>query len=957
MKRKEHPSSFLRKFFSGVVISATLQVVSDGTPPVISDISLNPTQTTVTINWITDEEADSQVRVFREIEGVYEEVHYENHEGFKTHHSVVLRGLRRGQEYLYEITSADRLGNRCEAESALFNTLNAPLLRASPAEEEVWRLNCGWTEGNYVDPDGNLWAHDESFKPIFRWGFYDGTAARTEHSISGTDLEVYRSHSWGADNMSYRIEVPDGDYEVTLMFAETYYGESGARVFDVAINSETVLANYDIYATVGKYAADSYTFPATPVDKEINVSFPKVTAGSALISGIVVRPLSLTDEAFLDFIQKKMFWFFWNETNPDTGIVIDDENNWQKGYSTFGGLAATGFGMSILTVGAERGWVSRDLAAERVEATLDTFEFSGDNLTAENSLVGHLRGFWYHFIDAETFEREGTSEVSTVDSALFIMGALQAGEYFRETHPQIKVKAEALFRRMEWDWWQGWGSDPKAKFINMGWRPTEFEGTVEPNTDPEGGFFIDSWWAWYNESVFVILMALASDGYSVDSSLWMEMDRNWRDVDGFHMMYASSLFTHHYQNVYFDLRKQHDRFANYFDNAVYATLHNRLVCLNDSEGRYEPKRWGLSASLSPEGPGVDYGPDDHDGTVAPSACLTSLPLTPMESIEAARYMFFQYKHDIWGRLGYTNSFNVQKGFRAELSIGLNNGSSILSIENYRSGMIWRTFMESPYVQAGLAAAGFIGYDVSPLYQCSSVEPGGIHWPQNAFDGDMGTRWASSHSDSEWLSVDFGESRPLKSVTIDWEAAYGRSYEIQGSNNGYDWTLIHGEINGDGGQDVLTFPTAHVRYVRLYGIQRGTSYGYSIYEMSFGFDDPPVYSASSSDNASREPRYAFDLDRGTRWASEWSDPQWIAVDYQTPRSMSRVVIDWEYAYADSYAVEVSNNGIDWSEVYSTTEGDGGIDLAQFPPVQARHLRLLGKNRATPYGYSVHEISVD
>ena len=98
----------------------------------------------------------------------------------------------------------------------------------------------------------------------------------------------------------------------------------------------------------------------------------------------------------------------------------------------------------------------------------------------------------------------------------------------------------------------------------------------------------------------------------------------------------------------------------------------------------------------------------------------------------------------------------------------------------------------------------------------------------AVDGNTGTRWASGWTDNEWICVDLGSSMAINQVVLNWEAAYGRDYKIQVSNDASNWTTIYHETNGDG--DINTLNVSGTgRYVRMLGIQRGSPWGYSLHE--------------------------------------------------------------------------------------------------------------------------------
>ena len=105
-----------------------------------------------------------------------------------------------------------------------------------------------------------------------------------------------------------------------------------------------------------------------------------------------------------------------------------------------------------------------------------------------------------------------------------------------------------------------------------------------------------------------------------------------------------------------------------------------------------------------------------------------------------------------------------------------------------------------------------------------------------------------------------------------------------------------------------------------------------------------------------PGRAVDGDRGTRWASDWSDDQWLRLDLGATHQVGRVTLDWERAYGTAYRVELSTDGVDWRTAWSTTSGDGGLDTATFAPSPARYLRVRFTDRGTEWGYSLREVGV-
>lgn len=233
---------------------------------------------------------------------------------------------------------------------------------------------------------------------------------------------------------------------------------------------------------------------------------------------------------------------------------------------------------------------------------------------------------------------------------------------------------------------------------------------------------------------------------------------------------------------------------------------------------------------------------------------------------------------------------------------------------------------------------------------------------NAVDGNTGTRWSSAFSDPQWIQVDLGATASIDRVVLNWEAAYGRSYQIQTSTNGSTWTTIYSTTTGNGGIDDLAI-TGSGRYVRMNGTARATPYGYSLWEFqvygafagSTNLALGRPVTSSSNESAGLTPNLAVDGNLTSRWSSSFSDPQWIQIDLGSTQTIGRVVLRWEAAYGRSYQIQTSDNGTSWTTIYSTTTGDGGTDDLTVSGL-GRYIRMYGTARGTPYGYSLFEFEV-
>ncbi|MEC3992369.1 discoidin domain-containing protein [Actinacidiphila sp. DG2A-62] len=258
----------------------------------------------------------------------------------------------------------------------------------------------------------------------------------------------------------------------------------------------------------------------------------------------------------------------------------------------------------------------------------------------------------------------------------------------------------------------------------------------------------------------------------------------------------------------------------------------------------------------------------------------------------------------------------------------------------------------------------------------------------AVDGNTGTRWSSAASDPQWLQVDLGSSQNICGVQLSWETAYAKAYQIQTSADGSNWTTAYSTANGPGATELITL-AATGRYVRMYGTTRATQYGYSLWEFqvftggdggnggttgggSGGTTPPPggtllSYGKPATASTYQDdgncpactPAKAFDEDPATRWATSdvngWVDPGWIAVDLGATAHITKVVLQWDPAYATAYQIQVSPDGSNWTSVYSTTTGKGFKETLTVDGT-GRYVRMYGTARSNGYGYSLWTFDV-
>jgi len=236
---------------------------------------------------------------------------------------------------------------------------------------------------------------------------------------------------------------------------------------------------------------------------------------------------------------------------------------------------------------------------------------------------------------------------------------------------------------------------------------------------------------------------------------------------------------------------------------------------------------------------------------------------------------------------------------------------------------------------------------------------------NVVDGDVTTRWSSTFADPQWVQVDLGQQFPIDHVRLNWEAACASAYQLQTSNDATTWTTVFSTTGSTGGQQDISF-NATARFVRVNMTARASSFGDSLYEFEVysgggGNTTPNLLSqghpatASSMENSSFPAPNAVDGNTGTRWSSAFADPQWLQVDLGAIHTISQVVLNWETAFGSAFQIQTSNDGTNWTTIFSTTTGTGGIQTLNVTG-SGRFVRMFGTQRGTQWGYSLWEFQV-
>ncbi len=396
-----------------------------------------------------------------------------------------------------------------------------------------------------------------------------------------------------------------------------------------------------------------------------------------------ITVLSPDEDALLQEMEKAAFQFFWEQAGPKTGLVKDRCNVRANDNSIVASIAATGFGLTAICIGQERGFVSFGDAKERV---LNTLRFLGTQMT-------NHRGFYYHFADLNTGERIWDSEVSSIDTAILLCGILTCRQHFHSS--EITRLAYDIFKRVEWNW-----LSEDTTLLPHGWSP-------------ESGF-LPYRWDYYSELMMMYLLGLGSLSHPLPDKAWDAWTRMTFEYEGIRYIGSfAPLFINQYSQAWFDFRGKRDKYTDYFKNSMIATEVHRRFCieLGKQFPDYSEDLWGITASDSEYGYVVWGGPPETgpiDGTVVPSAAAGSLPFMPEGTLRVLKTIRTKYGA-AWSRYGFVNAFNPLKNWYDSDVVGIDTGISMLMAENLRTGFVWSTFMKNPEARRGFERAGFSAY--------------------------------------------------------------------------------------------------------------------------------------------------------------------------------------------------------------------------------------------------------
>ncbi|MFB9952799.1 glucoamylase family protein [Rhizobium puerariae] len=402
---------------------------------------------------------------------------------------------------------------------------------------------------------------------------------------------------------------------------------------------------------------------------------------------------SVALEDHLDQVQSRTFRFFWDGAHPETGLPFDKCLVSGAPAANIVSVSGVGFGILAIIAAAERGWIVRPDALERLL-----------------SIIAHLQrsprfhGAFAHFIDGSTGEvihfAERDNGGDLVETTLLMQGLICAREYFdgpAAPESMLRSRITRLFDDVEWSWF----TRGKDEALYWHWSPNY-------------GWIMNLPIRGWNEALSAYVLAAGSDSYPIKpESYHSGWARSGEILNGNAYLgtvlplgepYGGPLFLSQYSFCVLDPRGLSDRYGNYWDQAVAHARINHDYCLTVPAYR-KSGVWGLTASEGPEGYNAS-SPTSDIGVIAPTAALSSFPFLPVEAESAMRAMLRYEDGKLFGRFGFADAFAPKTGWVAGTCLAIDQGPVVAMIENYRSGLLWRLFMNAPEVRRGLGRLGF-----------------------------------------------------------------------------------------------------------------------------------------------------------------------------------------------------------------------------------------------------------
>lgn len=400
----------------------------------------------------------------------------------------------------------------------------------------------------------------------------------------------------------------------------------------------------------------------------------------------------IPQKELMDLVQRRTIGYFWEGAHPFSGLALERSSSGD--VVTSGG---SGFGIMALLVAADRAWIPKDKILDRLLLILTFLDTKADK----------FHGAFPHWLNGRTgkvipFSAKDDG-ADLVETAYLMQGLLCAKAYFSGNDPkeiQVRSLIQKLWEGVDWAWFAPMG----AKALFWHWSP---------NVAWQMNLPIQGW----NECLIVYVLAAASPTHAIDPSLyhqgWTRQGafKNGKSFLGISLPlgpdWGGPLFFSQYSFLGLDPRKLRDAYAHYWEQNLRHTQINYAYCVQNPKGYlgYGPQVWGLSASDVPGGYAAS-DPSNDQGTICPTAALSAMPYLPEASLRAMEFYYYKLGNRLFGTYGFYDAFHLNSAWVAKDHLAIDQGPMVIMMENYRSGLLWKCFMQDSEVQKGLKRLGF-----------------------------------------------------------------------------------------------------------------------------------------------------------------------------------------------------------------------------------------------------------
>ena len=411
----------------------------------------------------------------------------------------------------------------------------------------------------------------------------------------------------------------------------------------------------------------------------------------------------MSDDSLMTLVQYQTFQYFWEGAEPTSGMARErwhEDHVYPQNDEDVVTTGGTGFGVMVLLVGIERGFITREQGFRRLR-----------QIVAFLATADRFHGAWPHWLYGETGKVKPFSEKDDggdlVETAFLVQGLLCVRQYFQEgdeEERQLAEQIDQLWREVEWDWYTR-----GENVLYWHWSPN-YQWAMN---FPVGG---------YNEALIMYVLAASSPTHAIRPAAYHQGWARRGDIRSENTYYQYDLVLDHYENDYAPVgplfwahysylglnpHNLRDQYGDYWKLNQHHALIHLAYCIDNPEGHigYGADCWGLTSSYSVNGY-AGHRPGHDLGVISPTAALSSIPYTPKASLRAMRHFYQDLGPYLWGPYGFYDAFNEEQGYYPPRYLAIDQGPIPVMIENYRSGLLWNLFMSSPDVQRGLDTLGF-----------------------------------------------------------------------------------------------------------------------------------------------------------------------------------------------------------------------------------------------------------